>query len=69
VPPLVVMISEVSKFMSSLFITLPRFRNSYSLDQIRKNDIMAIPVTGLKTEEIREFDSARTDWLIFNKTP
>jgi hypothetical protein len=25
-------ISEVSKFMSLLFITLPRFRNSYSLE-------------------------------------
>jgi hypothetical protein len=28
----VVAISEVSEFMSLLFITLPRFRNSYSLE-------------------------------------
>jgi hypothetical protein len=26
------LLSEVSKFMSLLFITLPRFRNSYSLE-------------------------------------
>jgi hypothetical protein len=38
---------------------------SFLWDQIKKDDVMAIPVTGLKKEEIRKFDKARIEYCDF----